>query len=68
MKDRFTKGLIAGLIGGIAMNLIDYIFFYLFNFSKERLLDFGAETIFGHRASTLIETVIAQSGQLMFAG
>ena len=67
MEDRLTRGFFAGLAGGIVMSLLDYISFYL-NFGKERLLDFAAEIIFDHRAASLVEAVIGQGAQLLFAG
>ncbi|WP_114679293.1 YqhR family membrane protein [Desulfotruncus alcoholivorax] len=67
MEDRLTRGFFAGLSGGIVMSLLDYISFYL-HFGKERLLDYAAEIILGHRAASLIEALIGQGAQLLFAG
>ena len=42
-------------------------FFYVLHFGDERLLDFAAEIIFGHRASSIEQAIVAKGAQLLFA-
>lgn len=68
LQDRLTRGFIAGLAGGIAMVVLDLLSFYVLHFGDERLLDFAAEIIFGHRASSIAQAIVAQGAQFLFAG
>ena len=54
LKDRFTKGSIAGFIGGIATTVLGYLF-SLVNFGTLRFADFAAILVYGRRAHGLIE-------------
>ena len=67
LKDSMIIGFISGCIGGIAMNVVDWIG-YLVGFHDERLLDWGAVTIFGRLANNLPEAIFAQVGQILFGG
>lgn len=68
MEDRFTRGFIAGIIAGIAMNVPNYISFYLLDYAKLRFLDYASIALFGHRPLNFTEIVVAQISQIFFAG
>ena len=66
INDKITKGFIAGLTGGIVMNIVDYIIYL--NFDDELYLEWGAIVIFGRLPENILEIIIAQISQLFFAG
>ncbi|SFH03121.1 hypothetical protein SAMN05660649_03573 [Desulfotomaculum arcticum] len=66
--DRFTKGFTAGIIGAIAMNIWDFLSFYVFRLSTDLYLDWAAILIYGQRPTTLFGTVFALAGQILFSG
>lgn len=69
MKDRFTRGLIAGIVAGIAMNLVNFFTHYVLRISDLRLLDWASILIHGSvKPHNLGEFFFALSGQIMFAG
>jgi len=49
MKDRFTRGLAAGIIAGIVMNLVNFFTHYVLRISDLRLLDWASILIHGSR-------------------
>ncbi|WP_122627871.1 hypothetical protein [Lucifera butyrica] len=63
MEDRFIRGYIAGVIGGIVMVLLDYILFVL-GISEARYLDLVAIMIWGYVPLTVFGQSIAQVIQL----
>lgn len=67
MDDRLTMGFIAGLVGGIFMNIINLLV-YAFGISELRYLDWAAITIYGTRPVDLGETVFALGVQILFVG
>lgn len=66
-RDRFTKGLLAGMAGGVAMAIPD-IMFTAFGWVKFAYYDWGLSLIFGSTAGTLLEAVIGQTVHILFAG
>ena len=67
MDDRITTGFIVGLVGGVLMSIVNTISYYL-GITELLYLDWAAVMIFGYRATTLVENVISQGGQLFFSG
>lgn len=67
INDRLTRGVIAGIAGGIVMSVIDYIF-YALGIVEVLYLDWAAVLIYGYRFNTTMEAVIAQFGQFLFSG
>lgn len=67
IKDRFTRGLTGGFLAGVLMNILNYLSFYVLNFTEIRYLDWAAVLIYGHKPFNLLETLFAQAGQLFFA-
>lgn len=66
MKDRFTRGAVAGIIGALVMNIYNRIIYSL-NFTDLRLLDYASIVIFHHKAGNLPEAVEGQLAQLFFS-
>ena len=66
MKDCFTNGFIAGLLGGIVMSILDLVLFFL-GVVEILYLDWASVLIFGYRFATLLEAAIGQLGQLFFS-
>lgn len=68
MENRFERGFIAGIIGGIIMNVWSFISGYI-QFTEVRIVDWGGIMFFGHTPPfTLIETIVALGLQLGFSG
>ena len=65
--DRFIRGLLAGIIAGIAMDTIDLIGYWL-KLDQARYLDFAAVIAFGKTASSWMETILSLIIELMFKG
>jgi len=66
LKDRVSAGFIGGIIAGIAMNIVDYISYYVGD--REHLYDWAAIVIFGKLPASFGEIIFAQISQLFFAG
>lgn len=58
LKDRFTRGSIAGLIGGIFTTVLGMVF-YLIKFGTLRFADFAAILVYGRKAQGLLELLFA---------
>jgi len=61
-------GFIAGIIAGVAMNLIDYISVYVVRFDETLFLDWAAIFLYGRPQENMLEAAVAQAGQLLFSG
>ena len=68
INDRFTKGLLAGIIAAIAMNLVNLLTHNIFKITDVHILDFASILIHGSIPHSLGETLFALSGQIGFAG
>lgn len=68
MKDKFTLGFIAGLIGAIPMNVINLFNYYVLHLVKIRYLDFSGYMIFGRMPKSTGEAILSQIVQLGFSG
>ncbi len=66
--DRFIKGLIAGLAGGITMNVWNLFAFYVINLSMHRLLDWSAVYAMGREANNALEIIFTLISQLIWSG
>ena len=60
-------GFLAGCIGALAMNIIDWSG-YLIGFYQERLLDWSGTLIYGRIPSGFAEILFAQLAQISFGG
>lgn len=68
MNDRFTRGFLAGLVGGAVMNLLNLLFVYIFHFGKCLYLDWAAVMLYGNKATDFAEVFIALIAQVVFTG
>jgi len=66
--DRFFRGFIAGVIGGLAMNTWSLVSFHILNFTDRRFLDWAAVILYGHLPNTIFQAVYAQLIQLLWVG
>lgn len=66
--DRFFRGLIAGITGGIIMNIINLFSFYVLHYSERLFHDWASVLLFGHLPENLVQNVIAIFTQLLWAG
>ncbi|PKM43562.1 MAG: hypothetical protein CVV03_08330 [Firmicutes bacterium HGW-Firmicutes-8] len=66
--DRFFRGFVAGIIGGVIMNIWDYFVHYILQFTKLLYLDWPGMILFGHLPQTLWEAAYAQILQLLLVG
>lgn len=65
-NDRFTMGFLGGTIGAVVMNILDYVSYYVFHFSRIRFLDYAAVVIYGSYPTSLKDTVFALIVQILF--
>lgn len=66
MRNRFTKGLIAGVAGGIAMNIFSLIDYYILQGTTLRFFDWSAVLIYGDRTESLWGNIFALFAQIFF--
>ncbi|NLM94810.1 MAG: hypothetical protein GX165_04545 [Firmicutes bacterium] len=67
IRERFTRGFVAGLIAGAASSIADY-FSHLLGIVEILYIEWAAVLLYGHRVRTTGEAVVAQLGQLFFSG
>lgn len=67
MDDRLTIGFLAGLAGGVMMNVISLTSYYA-DITGLRYLDWAAIAIYGTRPVNLAEAVFALVVQIFFVG
>ncbi|MEW6660777.1 MAG: hypothetical protein ACOY9Y_07750 [Bacillota bacterium] len=65
IRDRFTRGFLAGLAAGIVMNIFSFISFAL-NWVEIRFLDWAGVLIFGRQPVGALEIAVSLAGQLFF--
>lgn len=66
--DRTIRGLYAGMLAAIPMNLWSYLSFYIIGLTDLRLLDWGAFVIFGNLPQNIVETIVGQATQILWSG
>lgn len=67
LTDRFARGLIAGLVAGVVMNIISIVSYSL-DITELRFLDWSAIAVYGQKPENLAEAVFAQFAQFIFVG
>lgn len=67
LMDRFTRGLIAGIISSIIMNVWDFISFYLLKFSNLLYLDWASIMIYGDKPANLSEYMFSLITQIAWS-
>jgi uncharacterized membrane protein len=66
--DRFTRGFIAGVIGGVAMNLWNLVVLFLINWDVITYIEWAGIMIFGSLPRSHAEGLIALLMQISFVG
>lgn len=66
--DRFHRGLLAGVTGGVVMNLWSFFAYYVLDLNILRFLDWANVLTFGHLPKNYIEATFSLFLQLMFTG
>jgi hypothetical protein len=66
--DRFMRGFVAGVAGGLAMQLWSFISYHLLGITMLRFLDWAAILIFGDHVANTAEAVTAFFIHLVFTG
>lgn len=67
IKDRLARGFMAGVVGGVFMNILSYISLKL-KFANLHHSDWPALILFGHQPTNTAEAVFALLIQLIFVG
>lgn len=67
IKDRLTRGLLAGIAGGIAMAVPDLVFDAV-DWVEHAYYDWALSLIRGSTANTIFEAFIGQVAHIFFAG
>ncbi len=67
IKDRLSKGFIAGLTAGTVMDIIDHLSYFIMNESTFRSVDWVAVLAYGHKVDNLSELVSTQIIHLFFS-
>jgi len=66
--DRTFRGIIAGVIGGLAMEAWDLFSYYILNFGSFRFLDWAAMMMYGELPQNIYETMMSFTMQVIWAG
>ncbi len=67
MKDRFTIGFVAGIVGGIIMAAIDLIFSTI-GWVHYAYYDWAISLIMGSKSNTIYEAITGQITHILFSG
>jgi len=68
MKDRFTRGFMAGVLAGLISSVWNIISYHLINMSTIRFLDFAAILTYGRRTRTIWEALFSWAATVFFYG
>jgi len=66
--DRIIRGLIAGTIGGVIMNIWDFISYYILKLQNHLYLDWASTLIYGHKPTNLLEYIFSLISQISWSG
>lgn len=66
--DRTFRGAIAGIAGGILMDVWDLFSHYYLHFGSFRYLDWAAMMIYGEPPENIYETIVSLITQVLWAG
>jgi hypothetical protein len=66
--DRFIAGWLAGIAGGILMNIWSFVSYHLLQFSQHRFIDWSGVMLYGEIPNSTAEILVALIMQLIFAG
>ncbi len=68
MDEKLIRSFVAGVIGGIVKDAVDFVLYYLLHFGNYRYLDFAAQILYGHKPTFWWDTIFAQLIELIFCG
>lgn len=66
--DRYFRGFVSGLIGGVAMNIWSLFSYHILHFSTLRMLDWAGIMIYGHLPMTFLGSAYALTVHLFWTG
>ena len=66
--DRTFRGIIAGIAGGISMQVWDLFSYYFLKFGTFRYLDWAAMMLYGEPPENFYETIVSLATQIIWAG
>lgn len=66
--DRFHRGLIAGIIAGVIMNVWSFISYYLLQFTTRKYVDWTGVILYGDLPRNIGETIYALLIHLVWTG
>lgn len=66
--DRFYRGLLSGLAGGIVMNIWSMFSYHILHFTTRRFLDWSAVILYGQLPRNWFEALYALLLQLLWVG
>lgn len=66
--DRFGRGLVAGVVGGIAMNAWGFISKYVLHFTTLSFTDWAGIMVYGYLPHNIKETLYALIQHLVWVG
>jgi len=66
--DRFARGLVAGIIGGIVMNIWSVMAVYIFGWEIIRFVDWAGIILYGDMPRSHLEGIMALVLQLLWSG
>lgn len=64
VRDRFIRGLLAGIVGGFAALAVNLFFNEVLNFGKLHFYEISGVMIFGHLPRGLIQSIFAEIGHI----
>jgi len=68
LNEKFIRSFVAGVIGGIVKDVVDFFFYYKLHFGNYRYLDFASEILYGCKPKFWWDSTFAQFIELIFCG
>jgi hypothetical protein len=68
LNDRFTQGLIAGIIGWLPQTIFTFIMLHVFHIIKLSYFDFAAVLTFNHKPQGFLQNLVALLVAMAFLG
>jgi len=66
--DRFFRGFIAGVAGGIVMNVWNFFSYYVLDFAQIRYLDWASMILYGRLPHSVLDAAYALLIQILWVG
>lgn len=68
MAEKLIRSFVAGVLGGIVKDILDFISYYVLHFTNYRYLDFAAQILYGNEPKFWWDLTFAQIIELIFCG